>query len=94
MATFEYIQVEVVRNTSGELSVIVTEKDGIDRFATSFANLVPFLNDLGKDGWEVVSMMPTSQSARGTVTKTPLKTGLEAEVNVYERVYILKRTIP
>lgn len=96
MATFEYMQVEVVRNTHGELSVIATEKDGIDRFATSFANLVPFLNDLGQDGWEVVSVLPGSSTVRGTFSSTPrnVLTGFEANSRLEERIYVLKRVLP
>ncbi len=89
MAKFEYIQLEVVPGRGGDLSVLLTERDGIDRFATSFANLVPFLNELGSDGWEVVGMLPTSSKAKGRVYQ-----GVEAELEVEGRAYLLKREIP
>ncbi len=89
MAKFEYIQLEVVPGRGGDLSVLLTERDGIDRFATSFANLVPFLNELGSDGWEVVGMLPTSSKAKGRVYQ-----GVEAELELEGRAYLLKREIP
>ena len=91
MAKFEYIQLEVVESTHRDLSVILTERDGIDRFATSYANLVPFLNELGADGWEVVAMMATSSQAKGRVYGA--YQGLEAETKVEGRVYLLKRQV-
>lgn len=89
MAKFEYIQLEVVPGRGGDLSVLLTERDGIDRFATSFANLVPFLNELGSDGWEVVAALPTGGKAKGRVFQ-----GVEAEFEVEGRAYLLKREVP
>jgi broad specificity polyphosphatase/5'/3'-nucleotidase SurE len=94
VARFEYIQLEVIRDTGGDLSVIITNKDGIDRFATSFANLLPLLNELGQDGWEVVSVVPTSNRARAFISKEPSGSKLEAETTTEERIYFLKRLTP
>jgi hypothetical protein len=93
VARFEYIQVEVVEDTASDLSVILTEKDGIDRFATSFANLLPFLNELGQDGWEVVAVLPTSSRARALISKEARGSRVDAQTTTEGRIYLLKRTI-
>ena len=72
----------------------MTNKDGIDRYATSFANLLPFLNELGQDGWEVVSVVTTSSRARAFISKETRGSKVEAENVTEERIYFLKRVVP
>lgn len=94
MAKFEYIQLEVVRDTSNGLSVIMTDRKGTDRFATTLPNLIPFLNELGADGWEVVAAVPSGGRVRGKTAASKLYGSLEAETLLEERVYLLKRLVP
>lgn len=90
--TFEYIQLEVVRDTSSSLSIILIGRKGEERFATHAGNLIPFLNDLGTDGWEVVAVTPSSGLVRGKAVFAKPYGDFDGEERFDERSYLLKRT--
>lgn len=90
---FEYIQLEVVRDTSSSLSLIITGRKGEERFATHAVNLIPYLNDLGADGWEVIAVTPTASPLRGKAAFGKPYGDFEGEARFEERTYLLKRTV-
>lgn len=90
-ATFEYLQLEVVRDTSSSLSVLIIGRRGEERFATHAVNLLPFLNELGADGWEVVAVTPSSGLLRGKAAFAKPYGDFDGEERFDERSYLLKR---